>query len=193
MNYLTNAGGLLLEVAFGALVTLFILRILAEACRADFHNPICQFLYRFTNPVLRPLRKVLPPVRRVNTGGIVIVYLLECIKWLLIAAMAGIAPNILGLAITGLGETLDIFLLTWVVLVFAWSIMSMLSTDRYHPVARLVTSLAEPLVRPLRGRMTIGGLDFSPTVMILGLILARMLIAAPIKDWGVSMMMGAAG
>lgn len=193
MNYLTNAGGLLLEVAFGALVTLFILRILAEAYRADFHNPICQFLYRFTNPVLRPLRKVLPPVRRVNTGGIVIVYLLECVKWLLIAAMAGIAPNVLGLAITGLGETLDIFLLTWVVLVFAWSIMSMLSTDRYHPAARLVTSLAEPLVRPLRGRMTIGGLDFSPTVVILGLILARMLIAAPIKDWGVSMMMGAAG
>jgi YggT family protein len=191
VNYLTNAGSLLLEVAFGALVTLFILRILAEACRADFNNPICQFLYRFTNPVLRPLRKVLPPVRRVNTGGLVIVFLLECLKWLLIAAMAGIAPNVLGLAITGLGETLDIFLLTWVVLVFVWSLLSMLSTDRYHPVARLVTSLAEPLVRPLRGRMTIGGLDFSPTVVILGLILARMLVAAPIRDWGVALMMGA--
>ncbi|MET0618040.1 MAG: YggT family protein [Luteibacter sp.] len=191
MNYLTNAGGLLLDVVFSALVTLFVLRILAEACRADFNNPICQFLYRFTNPVLRPLRKVLPPVRRINTGGLVIVYLLECLKWLLVAAMAGIAPNVLGLAITGLGETLDIFLLTWVVLVFVWSLLSMLSTDRYHPVARLVTSLAEPLVRPLRGRMTIGGLDFSPTVVILGLILARMLIAAPIKDWGVALMMGA--
>lgn len=189
MNYLTNAGSMLLEVAFGALVTLFVLRILAEAARADFNNPICQFLYRFTNPVLRPVRKVLPAVRRVNTGGLLVVYLLECVKWLLIVAIAGIAPNVLGLAIVGVGETLDIFLLTWVVLVFVWSLMSMLSTDRYHPVARLVTSLAEPLVRPLRGKMTIGGLDFSPTVVILGLILARMLIAAPIKDWGVGLMM----
>jgi YggT family protein len=190
VNYLTNAGNLLLDAAFGALVTLFVLRILAEAWRADFNNPICQFVYRFTNPVLRPLRKVLPPVRRVNTAGLLIVFLLECVKWLLIVAMIRIAPNVLGLAIVALGETLDVFLLTWVVLVFVWSLLSMLSTDRYHPVARLVTSLAEPLVRPLRGRMTIGGLDFSPTVVILGLILARMLVAAPIKGWGTALMLG---
>jgi YggT family protein len=190
VNYLTNAGSLILDFIFGALVTLFVLRLLAEAFRADFNNPICQFLYRFTNPILRPVRKVLPSIRRVNTGALLAVFLLECVKWLLIVAMAGILPNVLGLVIVSLGETLDFFLLTWVVLVFVWSLMSMLSTDRYHPVARLVTSLADPLVRPLRGRMTLGGLDFSPTVVILGLILARMLIAAPIKDWGVAMMMG---
>ena len=190
MNYLTNAGTLLLDFAFGALVVLFVVRLLAEAFRADFNNPICQFLYRFTNPVLRPVRKVLPTVRRVNTGAVLVVFILECLKWLLIVAMAGIAPNIFGLLIVGVGETLDIFLLTFVVLVFVWSLMSMLATDRYHPVARLVNSLAEPLVRPLRGRATIGGLDFSPTLVILGLILARMLIAAPIRDVGVAMMMG---
>jgi YggT family protein len=190
VNYLTNAGTMLLDFAFGALVVLFVVRLLAEAFRADFNNPVCQFLYRFTNPVLRPVRKVLPTVRRVNTGAVLVVYLLECVKWLLIVAMAGIAPNIFGLLIVGLGETLDIFLLTFVVLVFAWSLMSMLSTDRNHPAARLVNSLAEPLVRPLRGRATIGGLDFSPTLVILGLILARMLVAAPIRDVGVAMMMG---
>ena len=70
MNYLTNAGAMLLDIAFGALVVLFVLRLLAEAFRADFHNPICQFLYRFTNPVLRPVRKLLPTVRRVNTGAL---------------------------------------------------------------------------------------------------------------------------
>jgi YggT family protein len=190
VNYLTNAGTLLLDFAFGALVVLFVVRLLAEAFRADFNNPICQFLYRFTNPVLRPVRKVLPTVRRVNTGAVLVVFILECLKWLLIVAMAGIAPNIFGLLIVGVGETLDIFLLTFVVLVFVWSLMSMLATDRNHPVARLVNSLAEPLVRPLRGRATIGGLDFSPTLVILGLILARMLIAAPIRDVGVAMMMG---
>ena len=77
MNYLTNAGALILQFAFGAVVTLFVLRLLAEAYRADFHNPICQFLYRFTNPVLRPLRKALPNIvggadiwgRTTNAGG----------------------------------------------------------------------------------------------------------------------------
>ena len=191
MNYLTNAGALLLQFAFGAIVTLFVLRLLAEANRADFHNPICQFLYRFTNPVLRPLRKVLPPVRRVNTAALLIVLALECLKMVLIAALMGIAPAPLGVLVAGVGETLDFFLLTWIVLVFVWSIMSMLSTDRYHPVARLVSSLAEPLVRPLRGRLTIGGLDFSPTAVLLGLFLARILLAQPLMDWGTRLLLGA--
>ncbi|WP_426287088.1 YggT family protein [Luteibacter sp. E-22] len=190
MNYLTNAGALILQFAFGALVTLFVLRLLAEAHRADFHNPICQFLYRFTNPAVRPLRKVLPPVRRINTAALAIVLVLECLKVVLIVALAGIAPAPLGILVAGVAETLDFFLLTWIVLVFVWSLMSMLSTDRYHPVARLVSSLAEPLVRPLRGKLTIGGLDFSPTAVLLGLFLARILIAQPLSDWGTRLLLG---
>ncbi|MDR6936578.1 MULTISPECIES: YggT family protein [unclassified Luteibacter] len=190
MNYLTNAGALILQFVFGAVVTLFVLRLLAEAHRADFNNPICQFLYRFTNPVLRPLRRALPNVRRVNTAALLIILALECLKVVLIVALAGFAPAIAGVIVAGIAETVDFFLLTWIVLVFVWSLMSMLSTDRYHPVARLVSSLAEPLVRPLRGRMTIGGLDFSPTVVLLGLFLLRILVAQPLSDWGTRLLMG---
>jgi len=190
VNYLTNAGALILQFAFGALVTLFVLRLLAEAWRADFNNPICQFLYRFTNPAVRPLRKILPNIRRVNTAALVIILLLECLKVVLIVALAGIAPDVLGVIVAAVAETVDFFLLTWIVLVFVWSLMSMLSTDRYHPVARFVSSLAEPLVRPLRGRMTLGGLDFSPTVVLLGLFLLRILVAQPLSDWGTRLLMG---
>ncbi|SEM26735.1 YggT family protein [Luteibacter sp. UNCMF331Sha3.1] len=190
MNYLTNAGVLILQFAFGALVTLFVLRLLAEAWRADFNNPICQFLYRFTNPAVRPLRKVLRNIRRVNTAALVIILLLECLKVVLIVALAGVAPDVLGVIVAAVAETVDFFLLTWIVLVFVWSLLSMLSTDRYHPVARFVSSLAEPLVRPLRGRMTLGGLDFSPTVVLLGLFLLRILVAQPLSDWGTRLLMG---
>ncbi|UPG93456.1 YggT family protein [Luteibacter aegosomatissinici] len=190
MNYLTNAGGLLLNVIFGALVALFVLRLLAEANRADFNNPICQFLYRLTNPVVRPLRKALPSVRRVNLAALVIALVIECVKVLLIVLLAGLPVSVLGILVMGLAELLDFFLLTWIVVVFVWSLMSMLSTDRYHPVARFVTALAEPLVRPLRGRMTIGGLDFSPTIVLLGLFLARILIAQPLQDLGGRLLVG---
>jgi YggT family protein len=190
VNYLTNAGGLLLNVIFGALVALFVLRLLAEANRADFNNPICQFLYRLTNPVVRPLRKALPSVRRVNLAALVIALVIECVKVLLIVLLAGLPVSVLGILVMGLAELLDFFLLTWIVVVFVWSLMSMLSTDRYHPVARFVTALAEPLVRPLRGRMTIGGLDFSPTIVLLGLFLARILIAQPLQDLGGRLLVG---
>ncbi|MGN6481359.1 YggT family protein [Luteibacter sp.] len=190
MNYLANAGDFLLNTLFGALVALFVLRLLAEANRADFNNPICQFLYRFTNPVLRPLRKALPSVRRISLAALVVALLLECLKWLLHLLLAGVMPAPLGLLVLSIADLLDFFLLTWIVVVFVWSLMSMLSTDRYHPVARFVTALAEPLVRPLRGRMTIGGLDFSPTVVLIGLFLARMLIVAPLQNAGASLLGG---
>jgi YggT family protein len=190
VNYLTNAGGLLLNVIFGALVALFVLRLLAEANRADFNNPICQFLYRLTNPVVRPLRKALPSVRRINRAALQIALVIECVKVLLIVLLAGLPVSVLGILVMGLAELLDFFLLTWIVVVFVWSLMSMLSTDRYHPVARFVTALAEPLVRPLRGRMTIGGLDFSPTIVLLGLFLARILIAQPLQDLGGRLLVG---
>lgn len=190
MNYLTNAGGLLLNVLFGALVTLFVLRMLAEANRADFNNPICQFLYRFTNPVVAPLRKVLPSVRRINLAALVVALVVECVKVVLILLLAGLPLGPLGILVMGIAELLDFLLLTWIVVVFVWSLMSMLSTDRYHPVARFVTALAEPLVRPLRGRMTLGGLDFSPTVVLIGLFLARILVAQPLQDLGTRLLMG---
>ncbi|MGA7438717.1 MAG: YggT family protein [Luteibacter sp.] len=190
MTYLTNAGGLLLNIVFGALVALFVLRLLAEANRADFNNPICQFLYRFTNPVVAPLRKALPSVRRINLAAVVIALLIECVKVVFIVLLAGLPMSPLGILVMSIAELLDFLLLTWIVVVFVWSLMSMLSTDRYHPVARFVTALAEPLVRPLRGRMTIGGLDFSPTVVLIGLFLARILIAQPLQDLGGRLLMG---
>ncbi|HEY4092784.1 MAG TPA: YggT family protein [Luteibacter sp.] len=190
MTYLTNAGGLLLNIVFGALVALFVLRLLAEANRADFNNPICQFLYRFTNPVVAPLRKALPSVRRINLAAVVIALLIECVKVVFIVLLAGLPMSPLGILVMAIAELLDFLLLTWIVVVFVWSLMSMLSTDRYHPVARFVTALAEPLVRPLRGRMTIGGLDFSPTVVLIGLFLARILIAQPLQDLGGRLLMG---
>jgi YggT family protein len=190
VNYLTNAGGLLLNVLFGALVTLFVLRLLAEANRADFNNPICQFLYRFTNPVVAPLRKVLPSVRRINLAALVVALVVECVKVVLVLLLAGLPLGPLGILVMGIAELLDFLLLTWIVVVFVWSLMSMLSTDRYHPVARFVTALAEPLVRPLRGRMTLGGLDFSPTVVLIGLFLARILVAQPLQDLGTRLLMG---
>jgi YggT family protein len=190
VNYVANAGDFLLNTLFGALVALFVLRLLAEANRADFNNPICQFLYRFTNPVLRPLRKALPSVRRISLAALVVALLLECLKWVLRAVLAGMMPSPIGIVVLGIADLVDFLLLTWIVVVFVWSLMSMLSTDRYHPVVRFVTALAEPLVRPLRGRLTLGGLDFSPTVVLVGLFLARMLVAQPLLDLGARLLGG---
>jgi YggT family protein len=182
--YLLNAISLLLGIAFDVLATLFVLRLLAEAGRADFRNPVSQFVYRYTNPVLAPIRRVLPNWRRINLSALLVCYLVMLLKRLVLFALAGAAPHVTGLLVLALADLLDFVLLFYLVLVFGWSLLSMFGADGYHPVLRLVEAIVNPLLRPLRGKLVVGMLDFSPAVVMIGLLLARILIAAPLFDWG---------
>jgi len=184
VSYFANALGLLLELAFGAIAALFLLRVAAEACRADFHNPLSQFIYRSTNPVLAPVRRVLPNWRRINLAALLLAWLAMLLKRLALFALVGLVPNFLGLLVLSLAELLDFALLFYLVLVFGWSLLSMFAPDQGQPLQRLLGVIVGPLMRPLRGRLTVGMIDFSPTVVIIGLLLARMLVAAPLLDLG---------
>ena len=58
-------------------VTAVMLRLLLQWVRADFYNPVCQFLVKVTNPVLVPLRRVIPSIGRLDTASIVLMVVLE--------------------------------------------------------------------------------------------------------------------
>ena len=72
VSYLLNAFSLLLELCLRCRGRAVRAARLAEAVRADFHNPISQFLYRYTNPVLAPIRRVLPNWRRLNLAALLL-------------------------------------------------------------------------------------------------------------------------
>lgn len=184
MTYLLNAFSMLVEIAFDALATLFVLRLLAEAGRADFRNPVSQFVYRYTNPLLAPIRRVLPNWRRINLAALLVCYLVMLLKRLVLFALVGALPHVAGLLVLALADLLDFVLLFYLVLVFGWSLLSMFQVSPYHPVLQLVEAIVDPLLRPLRGRLVVGMLDFSPAVVMIVLLLARILVAAPLFDWG---------
>ena len=184
MSYLLTALSFLIDLAFGVVSTVFLLRLLAEASRADFNNPLSQFLYRYTNPVLAPVRRVLPNWRRINLAAVLVLWLLMLLRRAVGYALFGVAPNVLGLLVLGLADLLDFVLLTYLVLIFIWSLLSFFPMDQRHPVLRLVGSLVGPVMRPLRGKLVAGGLDFSPWVAMIVLVLLRILVAAPLAALG---------
>jgi YggT family protein len=190
MIYLLNALSLLIELAFDAIATLFLLRLLAEASRADFHNPLSQFIYRYTNPVVIPLRRVLPNWRRFNIAALLILCLTMLLKRLALFALEGFVPHVAGLLVLSLADVLDFTLLFYLVLVFAWSLLSMLSVDQRQPVLRLVGAIVAPLLRPLQGKLVIGALDFAPAAIMVVLLLARILVTAPLFDLGAQLAQG---
>jgi YggT family protein len=191
VSYLLQALSLLIDLAFDAVVVILLLRVLAEACRADFNNPLSQFLYRTTNPVLAPIRRVLPNWRRINLAGLLLAWLAMLLKRLLLFGLVGMMPSLPGLLVLSLAELLDFTLLFYIVVIFGWSLLSMFAVDRRQPVLRLAGSIVAPLLRPLDGKLVFGQIDFGPMAVMIVLLLARILIAAPLLDLGAKLALGA--
>ena len=190
MSYLLNAVTFLLGLAFDVVVALLLLRVVAEACRADFHNPISQMIYRYTNPVVTPLRRIVPNWQRINLAALLLALLALVLKRLLLFALTGFVPGVAGLLLLAVADLLDFVLLFYIVLVFGWSLLSMFAADRSQPLLRLADALVAPLMRPLRGRLVVGAIDFGPMAVLILLFLARMLVAAPLLDAGMRVAMG---
>ena len=191
MGYFANAGQIVIQFVFGALIALIVLRVLLQWVRANFYNPICQFLYKATNPVLMPLRKIIPAWRNLDIAGIALAWLATALKLVLLYATVGQALNVLGLSVLALADLLDFVLLLYIVLILVRVVISFVGADSYHPVVPLVMQLTEPVMKPFRRLIpNVGGLDFSPMVLLLAITLARVLIAKPLLDLGLRLAQG---
>ncbi len=185
MSYLLQAFSLLIQVSFSFGIGLFVVRVMAEAFRAEFQNPLSQLIYRYTNPVVTPIRRVLPNWKRINLAAVLVAWLLSVasrsLQQLLVSASH---PTVPGLLVLGSADLIDFTLVFYVAMMFGWTLSSLFGGDRRHPAVRLLGQLVEPLLRPLQGRLSFGGIDFSPTLVMLALLVARILVVGPLRDLG---------
>jgi len=185
MGYLANAGQLLINFAFGVLVSLLVIRVLLQLARANFYNPICQMLYKLTNPVLMPLHRLIPNWRNFDTAGVLLAWLLSAIKLALLYALFGQGLRFGGLMVMALADLIDFVLLLYLGLIFVRVLLSFISVERSNPIVPLIVQLTDPLLRPVRRRVpAVGALDFSPAIVMLAIALMRVLLVAPLIDLG---------
>jgi YggT family protein len=161
------------------LVTAFILRLLLPLLRANMRNPIAQAVIRVTNPLVMPLRKILPPIGRVDTASVVALLLVQLLTTAIIGAMLGFDatnPQFL-LRAGGLALLTSIIQLYWIC-VLIYVLMSWIAPQTYNPAADLLTSICEPIMRPVRRIIPpIAGLDLTAVFVLIGL--QALLIALP--------------
>jgi YggT family protein len=181
---LTEAGILLVEVVFGLYLLAVLLRFLFQLARADFYNPISQFLVAFTNPLLKPLRRLIPGLYGIDLASLVLLLLLKCVELYLLLLLGGVAVQWLPIVAAA---TVDLLRLTLNVYFFAILIRVILSWFmpygiHQNPAGSLLVSLTEPLLRPARRLIPpIGGLDLSPIAVIVILQLMQLALAHLIR------------
>ncbi len=170
VNALTYLVGTLIDLYVAAVL----LRLLLQWVRADFYNPLSQLLIKLTNPVLVPLRRVVPAIGRLDTASVVLMLALEFIGiWVtgIIASRYLEWPQIIAFGVIKLTMTL---LMTYFFLIIVAVILSWVGQGLRHPFIPLVFQLTEPVLRPIRKVIPpIAGIDLSP---LFALIAIRFLI-----------------
>lgn len=160
-------------------VYLFIvlLRLVLQLSRADFYNPISQAIVKATTPLVRPLRKVIPSIGRVDTASVVLALIVQFVTLMAVVTIAGAQLAPAGYAIYTLGGVLYHFLdlYFWAMLISV--ILSWVAPGASHPGAMLVTQVCEPLYRTChRVIPSLGGLDLSPIFIFLGISVLQQFI-----------------
>lgn len=183
-TYFTKPLIFLIQTLLGAYGNLVMLRFLLQLVRADFFNPISQFLVAITAPVLRHIRRIIIPIEGLDLASFFFSWFIKALELFLIILLMGGGINLIGIswlwAIPELVELiLNIFLIAIVIqVVFSW----INPAGTYNPVASLANSLAEPILEPIRDLIPIAsGLDFSPMVATMLLMLLQMLVLPPLK------------
>ncbi len=189
-DYFGNAGTFLISTVFGLYILLVLLRFLFQLVRADFYNPISQAVVKLTNPALRPLRRVIKGVAGIDVASVVLLLVLKVTELSLVAALQGIGMGFIGLFVLALAALLQMTLHVFLFAVLIQVILSWVAPRAYNPASSLLLSLTEPLLRPARRLIpALGGLDFSPIVVLVVLQLSSMLIIAPLRDLGATLAM----
>ena len=139
-------------------------RLLLQLTRADFRNPIAQAIVQLTNPLIVPLRRVLPPIGKVDTASVVAVLLMAAVEVAVLAALRGAGlPDWLSWLDAVALEIAHTLLWTYCYAILIYWLLSFIAPGGYSPLQSVLTSLCEPVLRPFRRFIpSVAGLDLSP-------------------------------
>ena len=169
MTAMNEILGYLIQTLLSLYLLAMLLRFLLQLVRADFYNPISQFLVKVTNPLVLPLRKVIPGFAGLDMASLVLARLLQ---------LAGIAALLL---VNGLGMPNILLLLVWSALgiigllvniyffaLLAMIILSWVAPGSRNPAIYLLFQITEPVMAPFRKVLPpMGGMDFSPILVFI--------------------------
>ena len=159
----------LLSTLIGIYTTIVLLRVWLQVAKADFYNPLSQFVVKATHFIVAPLRRLIPSIGGWDIATLLFAFVLSCLQYATPAILIFGAVNPVSILINGtINIITSAYYLLFCVLILR-AILSWISQGQ-NPIEHLVIQLTEPLLSPIRKIVpSIGGLDLSMLVLILGL------------------------
>jgi len=172
MTGLASAAIYVIQTLGSLYLLVVLLRFILQLVRADFYNPLSQFVVRATKPLLNPPRKVIPGLGGLDLASLVLAVLLQWLLMIVVVLLMGANP--LGalpqLLVWSVISITSLFLKVFFFAMIISVILSWVSPGSYNPGAQLVNQICEPLLAPFRKLLpNLGGLDISPIFAFIAL------------------------
>ncbi len=145
------------------LLLAFLLRLLFQWVRANFRDPMADAIVRVTNWLILPLRRVLPPIGKIDTATVIAVLAAASIRTLAALSLAGQGVGDLGLFLRiTVVDLVELVLKVYLFAMLLYALTSFVSPGGHAPGVRLLSQLCEPILKPVRRVVPpIGQIDFS--------------------------------
>ncbi|MEG5264304.1 YggT family protein [Pseudomonas sp. JDS28PS106] len=174
-----NTAAIYILQTLGSLYLLIILlRFVLQLVRADFYNPLSQFAVRATQPLLKPMRRIIPSLFGLDMSSLVLAIIVQIILMALTLLLSyGTTGDPLHLLIWAIIGVTALFLKIFFFALIVSVILSWVAPNSHNPGAELVNQICEPALAPFRRILpNLGGLDISPILAFLVLKLLDMLV-----------------
>lgn len=150
----------------GSLYLLIVLlRFILQLVRADFYNPLSQFIVKATQPLVAPLRRIIPGFAGLDLASLILAILVQLLLMIVTLTLMGynVGGFILQLLVWSMIGVTSLFLKVFFFALIISVILSWVAPGSYNPGAQLVNQICEPLLAPFRKLLpNLGGLDISP-------------------------------
>ncbi|MEJ1966422.1 MAG: YggT family protein [Gammaproteobacteria bacterium] len=154
----------IVQTLLSLVLFVFMMRVLLQLARADFRNPLAQAVVKITNPLIMPLRRVLPPIGKIDTSSIVAVIIVASLEVLIVGVLSSLnVPDPLFWIRLIVLKIVHTVLTVYLYAILIYALLGMIAPGGYSPAQSLLAALCEPVLRPFRRIIPpIAGLDFSP-------------------------------
>jgi YggT family protein len=169
----------IVDTLVGLYQIVLLLRLLMQLTRADFRNPVGRAIVQLTDPLILPLRRVLPSVRRVDSASVIAILMVALAKvWLLQLLFGYGSPGFATLARLVPRDIVDLVLRTYLYSMILHAILSFIPQGNYSPAQSILASICNPILNPIRKYIpSIAGLDLSPLWACIAIQALRIVIA----------------
>ncbi|MCX7077878.1 MAG: YggT family protein [Pseudomonas sp.] len=175
---LNTAAVYVLQTLGSLYLLIVLLRFVLQLVRANFYNPLCQFAVKATQPLLKPLRRIIPSMFGLDMSSLVLAILVQlALMALTLLLTYGTTGNPLQLLVWSLIGVTALFLKIFFFALIISVILSWVAPGSHNPGAELVNQICEPALAPFRKILpNLGGLDISPILAFMVLKLLDMLV-----------------